>query len=220
MRFPRLTSAVLAAGCALILAPVSAAASTTLLSEDFSGVTAGTYSGAIAGSVFSVSAGNVDILNPATFTCVDNPTGACVDLVGNVGIGGIASNTTFNLTAGDTYTIAFGAILQGFASDSSATTTFTIGLGGFLQSQVLGPNAQALTFSYTPSADETGQLIFNTTLAPDTVHGAVLDHIVLTETDGAASGAPEPAIWLTLSMGIGAIGATMRLGRRQAASRS
>jgi hypothetical protein len=220
MRFARLASAALAAGCALILAPASAAASTTLLSEDFSGATAGTYGGAIPGTAFSVSAGNVDILSPAGFTCVNNPTGECVDLVGNAGIGGIASNTTFTLTAGDAYTIAFGAILQGFAPDSGATTTFTIGLGSFLQSQVLGPNAQALVFSFTPSANETGQLIFNTTQAPDTVHGAVLDHIVLTETDRAASGAPEPAIWLTLSMGIGAIGATMRLGRRQAASRS
>ena len=101
-----------------------------IFEEDFSGATPGANN-SLAGTQFTVTSGAVDIigvLNGSFFTCVNNSGGNCLDLVGSPGLGSISSIPTFNLTAGDTYTIAFGYILQGFASGSTATSDFTVGL--------------------------------------------------------------------------------------------
>ena len=207
--------AMMSAAAAALLGAGAAQASTTLLSEDFSGVAAGLYSGAITGSVFSTYGANVDVITPATFSCVNNPGGACVDIVGNQGAGGIQSNAVFNLTAGSTYAIDFNAILQGYAPTDLNTTTFTVGLGSFLQTIVLGPNAQSFAFNYTASGNETGSLIFSTTIPADSVHGAVIDHISLTETAAVVptDGVPEPASWALMIAGFGLAGASLRRRR-------
>jgi hypothetical protein len=216
MRHPFCAALIGTLACAAVAAPAFAG-TTTLLSEDFSGVTPGQdYSGALTGSAFHVTAANVDVLGPTLFGCADNPSGHCVDIVGDQNAGGIATNGVFNLTAGDTYKITFGANLQGYG-EGAGSTSFTVGLGGFSQSETLvgGPSVQyALT--YTPTASQSGvSLSFLTTVPADSVHGAVLDHIVLTET---TAGVPEPASWALMILGFGGAGAVLRGQRRRQAA--
>lgn len=217
MRFPIHTALFGAlTSAALALAAPALAGTTTLLSEDFSGATPGQdYSGALSGTAFHVTTANVDILGPTLFGCADNPAGKCVDIVGDQNAGGIATASGFNLTAGDTYKITFGANLQGYAT-GTGSTSFTVGLGGFAQSETLigGPSVQ-YALSYTPTTSQSGvSLSFVTTVPGDSVHGAVLDHIVLTQT--TAGGVPEPASWALMILGFGAAGAALRARRRTA----
>ena len=183
----------------------------TLFSEDFSGATPGTYGvGPIAGTGVSVTTDNVDIvgvLNGSFYSCVDNPGGNCLDLVGNGGRGGIASNTAFNLTAGETYTVKFGAILQGYAA-GQGNTTFTVALGSQSVTESVNGTAQQFSLAFVPLVSETGaDLAFTTVVPGDGSHGAVLDNITLT------SGVPEPESWALMLTGFGVAGGLIRRGR-------
>ena len=196
-----------------LVATVTAHAA-VLLQEDFSGATpAGNSS--LAGTQFQVTSGAVDVvgvLNGSFFQCVNNPTGNCIDMVGSPGVGHISSIPTFNLIAGDTYTITFGYILQGFAAGTTPTSDFTVGLGTFSQIFAAIPVVQNGSLSFSPGSNETGAaLTFATDTAPDDVHGAILDHIVLTETRGTA--VPEPSSLALFAIGVGLVGITKLLQR-------
>lgn len=206
-------SVLLLCGAVALIGTSIAASAGTLFSEDFSGATPGTYGSAIPGSAFAVTAANIDIvgqLNGSFFTCTDNPGGNCIDLVGNNGAGAITSNPTFTLKAGNSYTVTFGAILQGYTA-GQGFTSFTVGLGSLSQQEsVTGtPQQFALTFSPT-AAQSNAALSFTTDVAGDQVHGAVLDRISLTETAPAVSGTPEPASWALMLAGFGVVGGVMR----------
>ena len=176
-----------------------AAHATTLLSEDFSATAPGTYSGAMPGSVFQVVGGNVDIvgvLGGSFFTCVRNPAGNCLDLVGNTGSGAIGSVAGFDLAAGSTYTVSFGANLQGYGPTDPQTTTFSVALGSLSQTFTATGAGGDYSATFAPLADQVGaHLVFTTLTAPDSVHGAVLDHIVL-------SAVPEPGSAALLAAGL------------------
>src|SRR5215471_12041084 len=187
---------------------VSAGANTiTIFQENFSGATPGPNN-SLAGTQFQVTSGAVDIigvLNGSFFVCVNNPTGNCLDMVGSPGNGAIASVPTLNLIAGDSYTITFGYILQGFATGNTPTSQFTVGLGTFSNVLTAIPAVQDASLSFMASTNQTGvRLIFVTDTAPDSVHGAVLDHIMMTQTSGPTT-APEPGTLSFLALGAGSI---------------
>ena len=189
-----------------------------IFEEDFSGATPGANN-SLAGTQFTVTSGAVDIigvLNGSFFTCVNNPGGNCLDLVGSPGLGSISSIPTFNLTAGDTYTIAFGYILQGFASGSTATSDFTVGLGSFSPTLTAVPMVQEASLSFVPGSNETGvNLTFTADTTPDDFHGAVLDHIVLTETSSVTP-VPEPSTLAMMLIGFVGLGFGGYRGSRRA----
>ena len=214
-RFIAATS--LATGALLWTATANAG---VLFSENFSGAVpgggssaGGAYSaGPIPGTGFAdLAPFNVDILgvlNGTNFSCVDNPAGNCLDLVGNQGGGAITSIPTFNLVAGDTYTVTFGADLQGF-SNQSASTTFSVGLGALSQVETLVSDLNTrYSLTFTPVSNQTGaNLSFTTISAPDGVHGAVIDNITLAS---ASAGVPEPASWAMMMLGFGVVGYALR----------
>ncbi|HEY2706877.1 MAG TPA: PEPxxWA-CTERM sorting domain-containing protein [Caulobacteraceae bacterium] len=215
------------AGAALAALALTGAAAQagTIFTEDFSGAIpgggsgpGGAYGGAIPGTQISVTTDNVDllgVLNGTNFNCVDNPAGNCLDLVGNQGGGGIESVPTFNLVAGDTYTVAFGANLQGDFGGNTPTTTFDVGLGTLSQSETLAAAVNtAYTLTFKPVVDETGaELTFTTVTGADGVHGAVIDNISLAQS-APVSDLPEPASWALMLFGIAVVGGAARVSRR------
>lgn len=209
-----LCSAALTAS--LAAAAPAAAGTTTLLTENFSGSSTGLgVTGYIGGSAFHVTNANVDVLGPGTFSCVVDPGGKCVDLVGENNAGGIATNNTFNLVAGDTYELTFDADLQGYPDGQDlGSASFLVGLGGYSQSETLIGGAPVhYDLTYTPGADQNGSLSFVTTVAADYVHGAVLSNVVLTDTTPAPGGVPEPETWALMISGFGLAGAALRRRR-------
>lgn len=209
---------LLAVVSGLCLMGSNAQAGTTIFSEDFSGAVAGNYGApnAITGTQFTVFTGNVDLLSlsQGNFGCADNPSGACVDLVGAFANGGITSPSDLTLNKNDTYTVTFGSNLQGFSTTDTAQTTFDVSLGNQTQEETLtaaeGDHQYSLTFN--PMTDQSGAaLTFLSVSGADSVHGAVIDNIVVT---AEPTGVPEPASWATMLVGFGAIGGAMRLRRR------
>jgi hypothetical protein len=198
---------------ALLLACASTAGAqaATLLSENFAAASGGLYSGAIGGTLFSVTLGSIDIVglpSGSPFSCVHNPGGNCLDLVGNTGTGAIASVPTFNLLAGMTYTVSFGALLQGFAPGDPTTTSYRVSLGSFASNLAVNSAGANVSLNFTALANETAvRLRFETLAAPNSVHGAVLDNIVL-------SAVPEPGTWALMLAGMGSV---LLLARRRAA---
>ena len=167
-----------------------------IFTENFSGAVPGTYGpGNIAGTQVSVTGGNVDIigvLNGWYYVCDNNPLGNCLDLIGYLGHGSIRSTHTFNLVAGNTYTITFGVIVQG----ADADLQFSVGLGHFSQIETATPVAQEMVLTYTPDVNQSdASLTFASITNVDGVHGPVLDHISVTESIGVRHGARKPGIF-------------------------
>lgn len=189
-----------------VLSSVPASAG-VIFSEDFSGGTPGANN-SLAGTQFTVTSGAVDIigvLNGTFAACANNPGGNCLDLVGSPGLGSIASIPTFDLIVGDTYTITFGYILQGFTSGTTPTSDFTVGLGSFSDTLTSIPMVQDASLSFSPGSDETGvKLTFAALTTPDDFHGPVLDHIVVTETSSGPT-IPEPSTWTMMVLGFAAL---------------
>lgn len=198
-------------GClapALTAAVTSSAYAGTIFSEDFSGATPGANNN-LSGTQLQLTSGAVDIigvLHGSFFTCANNPAGNCLDLVGSPGLGSVRSTPTFNLVAGDTYTISFGYILQGFSPGTTPTSDFTVGLGSFSDRLTAIPTVEDASINFTPAADESGAFLSLTALtSPDDFHGPVLDHIVITETSGGTP-VPEPGTLALLAATLGLLG--------------
>jgi hypothetical protein len=211
-----LASKIASISAVFLLAAVGTpAVASTLLFEDFSGGVPGSYSGSIAGTQFGVTTASVDllgVLNGSFFTCTNNSGGNCLDLVGTTGQGGIASVPTFTLKAGDTYTVNFGAILQGY-DPGQGSTTFSVGLGTLTQNETVNGTAKQFSVSFIPTASQSSAALSFTTIIPgDQVHGAVVDRIILTDT-APVGGVPEPATWAMMLVGFGGIGVAARSRR-------
>jgi hypothetical protein len=200
----------------------SAQAATILFSENFSGAVPGANKGVglIPGTGVTVTANTVDIvglLNGSFFTCVNNPGGNCLDLVGSPGLGAIAS-APFNLTAGHAYAITFGYVLQGFNPGDAATSNFSVALGAFSTTLTAIPTAQGASLGFTSPANVSNATLTLATLTePDGFHGAVLDHIVVSDIGTAA--VPEPSSFALLAVGVATIPFAARLARHRARRR-
>jgi hypothetical protein len=196
-------AALLAAGS------LGSAQAVTLLSENFAGATAGLYGGAISGTAFTVTSQNIDIIGiPAgsPFNCVRVPAANCLDLVGNQGSGAIASTASFNLVAGSTYNVTFGGLLQGYSPGDPASTSFSVSLGSLSSTQTANAGGATYSINFTPLANQAGaKLGFTTLSAPDSVHGVVLDNIVLSVT-----AVPEPQSLALMLAGIASMGLLAR----------
>ena len=203
--------------CAAILLAAStgmANAATTVFSEDFSGSTPGTYGvGPLPGTQFSVATLNVDVvgvLNGSFFSCVQNPSGNCLDLVGNSGAGSSITSAPISLVGGQTYTLSFSDLLQGFNATDPTTSLFTVALGSFSQQFTSTGAGATESVSFVAAAtDPATTLSFLDDTTPDGGHGPVLSGIVLTTPD-AAPAVPEPASWALMLGGFGLVGMGMR----------
>jgi len=203
-------AALLAAGS------IGSAQAVTLLSENFSAAAGNLYGvGPIAGTAFAVTVGSVDIVGlpgGSPFSCVRLSSANCLDLVGNTGNGAIASTASFDLIAGNTYNVSFGGLLQGFSPGGLQTTSFTVSLGSLSSTQTADATGALYSVDFTSLFNESGaQLGFATLTAPDSVHGVVLDSIVLSVT-----AVPEPQSWALLSAGLAGLGFVAR--RRSSAA--
>lgn len=197
---------ILKTSAAVILGTCAISANATvLLNEDFSAAApALDYTpGPIAGTSFEVTAGSVDVLGPSLFGCTGKPVGTkCLDLAGSPGQGTIQSISTFNLIGGDTYTLMFDYILQGFAPGSGTTSEFLVSLGSHDWNLTAVPTLKHASFTFTPGSDESlVRLGFQSITQPDRVHGAVLSSIRLT----TPSPVPEPPVGALLLAGLGGL---------------
>ena len=207
--------------CALVglLALASEApAATTVFSENFSGANVGTQPiGPIAGTKFTSSGADIDIVGQTAngghfFDCIGNPGGACADLVGDQGPGSTITSTAIALTAGDTYTIAFSDILQGFNAGDPQTSAYTVSLGAFTANLVslAGITTQRSLSFVAAVTDPLAALSFHTTTGPDSSHGPVVQNITVSEAAPNVGSVPEPASWTLMIAGFGLVGATLR----------
>jgi hypothetical protein len=196
----------------LLGATVAAQASTIVFSEDFSGATVGSYNtgsnggtGDITGAKFKVTDANIDVLGPGYFSCVGNPGGKCVDLIGSSGKGTIASTVGIDLHAGDTYTISYTDILQGFALGTSPSLAYKVSLGSTVFDVSSIPTATPVLLSFTAASTELGALLtFSTVGNIDGSHGPVISGISVSETAVAAT--PIPATLPLLVSALGGLG--------------
>jgi hypothetical protein len=197
---------------------MAAEASTIVFSENFSGATEGLgYTGTIAGTQLKVTSGDVDVIGPANYSCVANAAIKCLDLIGGSGQGSVASTIGIDLHAGDTYTIDYTDVLQGFALGSTPSLDYTVSLGSHSFNTASIPTVQLMSFSFTAAANELGALLtFVTTQNLDNVHGPVISGITVTET-AAVAATPIPAALPLFASGLGGLGFMKWRRRRRAA---
>ena len=210
----RMTARLLpAAGLALSLmlgSMIGAKAATIEFQENFSGSSEGGYgpgssggTGVIGGTQFKVLTGDVDVIGPANYTCVANAAIKCVDLIGSSGQGTIQSTVGIDLHAGDTYTISYTDVLQGFATGSSPSLAYTVSLGSHVFPASSVPSVALMSFMFTASVDELGALLTFATIGNiDNVHGPVISGI----TVSSVASTPIPAALPLFASALGGLG--------------
>ena len=182
-------SLALAAVAALSLA-APAAATTTVISEDFeSGL-----------GVFTAT-GQAGINTGAGYVACCGVTGSAANLANHfVAFGsgdlpsGTLESTTFDLIAGETYTLTFDARSLGSGSDDITAMIGAITLSVITVNNNNLDSVVHMTFpSFIPKSSSTD---------------AIIDNVLLTTT--AAAAVPEPASWTMMLLGFAGIGVAMR----------
>jgi len=221
----RLLRTVGLAGSLLIGSMMAAEASTIVFSEDFSGASEGLAyntgssggTGVIGGTQLKVTSGDVDVIGPANYFCAANAAIKCLDMIGGTGQGSVASTVGIDLHAGDTYTIDYTDILQGFALGPTPSLNYTVSLGSHSFNIASIPTVQLMSLSFTAASTELGALLtFVTTQNLDNVHGPVISGISVSET-AAVAATPIPAALPLFASGLGGLG-FMGWRRRQRAT--
>ena len=93
------------------------------------------------------------------------------------------------VVAGDTYTISYTNILQGFATGTSPTSEYDVQLGSAVFDETAIPTVQSTTLTFVaPVSDLNAHLSFTTITSADDFHGAVLSDIVVTHGLALAEG--------------------------------
>ena len=212
--------------CAAMLTTGAASAS-VLFSENFSlaqtndnGQSYGV--GLIDNTGFFVSSGSVDIGGShnttfgAAFGCGHNPGGNCIDLIGSAP-GSIQTVNSFNLVAGQTYTIAMGATL--FGGSFAAAADFNVKLATST-SILFSTNLSVPTFggllrsNFTPLVNQAGVFLSLTALPVASGNrGPILDNISLS----TVAAIPEPGAFAMFAAGLGLVGLVRRRAARHAA---
>lgn len=170
----------------------------------------------ILGTQFRVTRGNIDVLGQPSGAPVGcaNPAGNCIDLQGFSGsaMGAIESKPSFDILAGYTYTITFGA---GVGDVGTGRSDFDVLLGSFSSTVAAGINHALFTLTWTAQANESGaRLGFSTRSVATVANGAVLDNILVTAvaptTGDPGNTVPEPASLALLVASLAAAGAACR----------
>ena len=192
----------------------AAAAGTVVLSDNFNGDAEqlNTPGDAVFTSTSpsgnTPNAASVDLVGPGFFSLCAPGQGNCVDLDGTTGSGNLpdSGQLTSNGSFGPgTYTLRFD--LSGNERSPSPQTT-DISLGAFSTALTLGEADPWKSYTYFFTTATGGNLQF-TDLGPSDQQGNLLDNVTL------LSGVPEPASWAMMLLGVGLIGAGMRMARRK-----
>ena len=205
--------------CAAMLATGAASAS-VLFSENFSPAQTNRIGqsygvGLIDNTGFFVTSGSIDIggsLNTqfgAAFACGHNPGGNCIDLIGATP-GSIQTVNSFDLVAGQTYTIAMGATLIGgvFAPAADFTVKLTTSTSTLFSTTLSVPTfGGLLSTNFTPSSNRTGVFLSLSALpVASGSRGPILDNISLS----TVSAVPEPGAFAMFAAGLGLMGLLRR----------
>ena len=214
---------ILAAAALLIGVPADAA---FIVNGSFEAPSVGVsfYSaGSTAITGFTVVAlpggGDVQLTNNTAFGgigAVASDGAQFLDLTGNIGRGGGVRTDAFQTVAGQTYTAAFdvGAFyIAGFGSYGNATVDLYVN-GVYAQSFTkiqtrTTPGTDYGRFSYDfVGAGGATTLAFYSSLSTSSSNlGVAFDNLTVTT---AVAGVPEPATWVMMIVGFGALGFGMR----------
>ena len=207
---------------------VQVAAGTTLLySQNLAQVTPGlNQTGAIAGTGLTVTQGDIDVFGAppgkaGVYSCPPPLTSSqtCIDLNGDQP-GQLTTDETFDLTAGNTYTVQFD-LAGNIPTDGLSQYTIDASFGNsglYAFSVTPDESFQTESFSYSPTTDEPGaQLVLTSAqTTADPHYGPIITNIVI--TDPPASDVPEPNAVLPLMTGLTALTVFVRRGRAAAAA--
>jgi hypothetical protein len=175
-----------------------------LFSDDFNGATQGLD---VAPAGWNVSNGTVDVIGSGFYDFYPG-SGNYLDMDGSTfNAGRIDTISTFNLIAGNTYTISFD-----YGVNGSAAETLNFGIGSILQTLVIPAggvaNLTTLAYTFVAAANESGVSLFFEALGGDQ-QGPVLDNVSL-----QVSAVPLPAaapLLVTALFGLGALARRRRM---------
>jgi PEP-CTERM motif-containing protein len=196
-------------GLLLGMLAVFSCQASVIVSENFNGVTPGTYSSGAIGQ-FNVTAGSVDVVGDAFFgnLCVGSETVNCVDLSGNSA--GTIATALLTLPAG-AYTLMFD--LNG--SQRDVTTSATVTLDAFYTETftLASADLNSFTRTFTIASPATATLQFQSNTAG--VIGALLDNVTLSNNINAV---PEPSSFLLFTAGAAGLALLTRRARNKQTS--
>lgn len=163
-----------------------------IVSENFNGITPGTYSSGAIGQ-FNVTAGSVDVVGGAFFgsLCVSSETVNCVDLDGN-NAGTIATSLLTLPVA--SYTLVFS--LNGSQRGNATSTTVTLGSAYTETFNLASADLNSITRTFSIVSPTSATLQFQSNTAG--FFGALLDNVTLSNNINAV---PEPSSLLLFTAG-------------------
>ena len=191
----------------LLMGSVAFADSLTLLNEDWSTTSVGSYSQGQTFGSWKVSSGTVDVLGAGYYgaLCASGGiSGKCLDLAG-VSAGNILATDSLSLNPGSSYTLSFE--LAGSQRGNTNTVYVTLG-SAFSTAVTLASGDKAQTYSYTFTVDNPTIAYLTFQDAPNSSAGALLGKVSL--VDPPIGNVPEPTSLAMLSGGLVMMGGFFR----------